>query len=174
MKSTAQHGSFAFAQQTVDGRCHLSFNAAEPFNIQIRSDQVPGMIENLVRVLDADRQRLFEETVRLSDRLASWETPEARQQPQQPQAIQFVGDAAGLEPPPNPDRVGSLCWVLTCRRPHGEPAEWQRATLRAWAVQSYSHDNEDLRPAAIVEFTSNMRPGLAWLEDLCFADQPPV
>lgn len=69
MKSTAQHGSFAFAQQTDDGTCHLSFNAGETFNVQIRMDQVPGMIENLVRVLNADRKRLFEETVRLSDQI---------------------------------------------------------------------------------------------------------
>lgn len=70
MKSTAQHGSFAFAQQTDEGMCHLSFNAHETFNVQIRMDQVPGMIDNLVRVLNADRQRLFEETVRLSDQVS--------------------------------------------------------------------------------------------------------
>lgn len=69
MQSNAQHGSFAFAQQTDEGTCHLSFNASQPFNVQIRMEQVPSMIENLVRVLAADRQRLIDETVRLSDQI---------------------------------------------------------------------------------------------------------
>ena len=59
VKSEAPIGSFLFAQNTTDGRCHMSLTAdGEAINLQIPMTQVQGMIENLARVLEADRARL--------------------------------------------------------------------------------------------------------------------
>jgi hypothetical protein len=67
-KSEAQHGSFCFAQHTDDGRCHISMNGTgQHFNVQIPMEQVGVMIDNLLRVQERERQRLFELTVRQAD-----------------------------------------------------------------------------------------------------------
>jgi len=66
--SDAQRGSFCFAQQTDEGLCHISMSGADQhFNVQISMEQVNRMVENLLRVLEADRKRLFEMTVKQAD-----------------------------------------------------------------------------------------------------------
>ncbi len=67
-KSTAQHGSFCFAEHIDDGKCHISMNGTGTnFNVQISMDEVGRMIENLLRVQERERQRLFELTIRQAD-----------------------------------------------------------------------------------------------------------
>ena len=78
LKSTAQEGAFLFAQTVEGGKCHLSFSAENAFNIQIRMEQVPGMIKNLLDTLDAERIWYFEETVRLKDELEHPEEPDSQ------------------------------------------------------------------------------------------------
>ena len=70
IKSEAQLGSFCFAQGTVDGTCHISMNGTGTvFNVQIPMQQVTGMIDNLQRVLESERLRLYTLTVKQADEI---------------------------------------------------------------------------------------------------------
>jgi hypothetical protein len=63
VKSEAVRGHLAFAQNTDDSMCHLSFvcDTGTAINIQIPMDQVADVIQNLVRVYAADRRRVMVE-----------------------------------------------------------------------------------------------------------------
>lgn len=68
--SSAQHGSFCFAQGTDEGKCHLSLNGTgTTFNVQIQMEQVPSIMENLTRVLENDRRRLAMKYLEAADQL---------------------------------------------------------------------------------------------------------
>ena len=76
--SHANAARFAFAEATQMAECHLSFISAEPtpvednsgyVNLKIPISQVSGMIENLTRVLEADRQRNFTALVQATDKI---------------------------------------------------------------------------------------------------------
>lgn len=70
-KSTATRGSFAFAQQVEGHMCHISFSVEgnKGSNVQIPMYQVAPLIENLARVLEADRVQLVTKVVDLEDEL---------------------------------------------------------------------------------------------------------
>lgn len=68
VKSNAQRGSWAFAQGIDDGMCHISMNGTDTnFNVQICMEEIPRVIENLLRVLEADRLRLKTKSLDLTD-----------------------------------------------------------------------------------------------------------
>ena len=59
MKPAAQHASFAFAQHTEDGKCHMSFNTeGGHVNMEISMHDASAMLQNLARVMNAEIERL--------------------------------------------------------------------------------------------------------------------
>lgn len=95
-KSTAQKGSFCFAEYVEDEEtCHISLSGENSaiFNVQIPMIQVSGIIDNLLRIQERQRQKLQSLTVKQADQIEAMEQKLRRF----PAPVQWAGPPLSAE-----------------------------------------------------------------------------